>query len=84
MAPRGVRTIFYPPLTDNADFSLLFIETSGCLPMCGHATTQLGSGLDAVLPSIEGRTWMTGRGQHFVDDAQPYAHGFSLQGRYSA
>lgn len=31
-------TLLYPPVTDNADFSLLFIETSGCLPMCGHAT----------------------------------------------
>ncbi|MBN3727162.1 4-hydroxyproline epimerase [Burkholderia sp. Ac-20379] len=42
MEPRGHAhmsgTIFYPPLSENADFSLLFIETSGCLPMCGHAT----------------------------------------------
>ncbi|MCL1079332.1 4-hydroxyproline epimerase [Parashewanella spongiae] len=28
----------YPPCTDNADASILFIETSGCLPMCGHGT----------------------------------------------
>lgn len=34
-------TIFYPASSPEADFSLLFIETSGCLPMCGHAT--LGS-----------------------------------------
>lgn len=26
----------YPPSADAADFGLLFIETSGCLPMCGH------------------------------------------------
>jgi len=26
----------YPPSRDDADFGLLFIETSGCLPMCGH------------------------------------------------
>lgn len=42
LEPRGHAhmsgTIFYPPVSDNADFSLLFIETSGCLPMCGHAT----------------------------------------------
>tara|TARA_R110001599_G_scaffold8651_3_gene41944 strand:- start:27934 stop:28938 length:1005 start_codon:yes stop_codon:yes gene_type:complete len=31
-------TILYPPISDNADISLLFIETSGCLPMCGHGT----------------------------------------------
>lgn len=30
--------LLYPPINDNADASILFIETSGCLPMCGHAT----------------------------------------------
>ncbi|HAT41456.1 MAG TPA: 4-hydroxyproline epimerase [Rheinheimera sp.] len=28
----------YPPCSSNADCSILFIETSGCLPMCGHGT----------------------------------------------
>lgn len=28
----------YPPCSENADASVLFIETSGCLPMCGHGT----------------------------------------------
>ncbi|WP_133406611.1 4-hydroxyproline epimerase [Parashewanella tropica] len=28
----------YPPCSANADASILFIETSGCLPMCGHGT----------------------------------------------
>lgn len=28
----------YPPTTDEADVGILFIETSGCLPMCGHGT----------------------------------------------
>ncbi|MCC2615016.1 4-hydroxyproline epimerase [Aestuariibacter halophilus] len=28
----------YPPCSDNADAALLFVETSGCLPMCGHGT----------------------------------------------
>ncbi|MCO6055570.1 4-hydroxyproline epimerase [Pseudomonas sp. MOB-449] len=41
LEPRGHShmsgTLFYPPVSPNADFSLLFIETSGCLPMCGHA-----------------------------------------------
>lgn len=44
-----------------------------------EGATQLKSGLDAVFPSIEGRAWITGRGEHFIDDAQPYAYGFSLQ-----
>lgn len=29
-------SIIYPPITDDADAAVLFIETSGCLPMCGH------------------------------------------------
>jgi proline racemase len=28
----------YPPERTDSDASLLFIETSGCLPMCGHGT----------------------------------------------
>jgi 4-hydroxyproline epimerase len=28
----------YPPTLDNTDIGILFIETSGCLPMCGHGT----------------------------------------------
>ncbi|NQZ81848.1 MAG: 4-hydroxyproline epimerase [Colwellia sp.] len=28
----------YPPCSEDADASILFIETSGCLPMCGHGT----------------------------------------------
>ncbi|MEX3693834.1 4-hydroxyproline epimerase [Paraburkholderia sp. BR14263] len=44
-----------------------------------ESTTRLGNGLDAVFPSIEGRAWITGRPEHYVDDTQPYAHGFSLQ-----
>lgn len=31
-------SFLYPPCSANADFSILFIETSGCLPMCGHGT----------------------------------------------
>jgi len=29
-------SILYPPGSDDADIGILFIETSGCLPMCGH------------------------------------------------
>lgn len=28
----------YPPTQSDADIGILFIETSGCLPMCGHGT----------------------------------------------
>lgn len=28
----------YPPHSEEADASILFVETSGCLPMCGHGT----------------------------------------------
>lgn len=31
-------SIFYPPSDPLNDFGILFIETSGCLPMCGHGT----------------------------------------------
>lgn len=45
LEPRGHShmsgTLLYPPVSTEADCSLLFIETTGCLPMCGHAT--LGS-----------------------------------------
>lgn len=29
-------SILYPPSAPENDFGILFIETSGCLPMCGH------------------------------------------------
>lgn len=31
-------SILYPPLRPDTDAAVLFIETSGCLPMCGHGT----------------------------------------------
>ncbi|WP_291959423.1 4-hydroxyproline epimerase [Maribacter sp.] len=31
-------SIFYPASDPRNDFGILFIETSGCLPMCGHGT----------------------------------------------
>ena len=50
--------ILYEPLSDDTDAALLFIETSGCLPMCGHGTigtvtVLLEEGL--VTPKREGR-----------------------------
>ncbi|WP_423185874.1 4-hydroxyproline epimerase [Alishewanella sp. d11] len=48
----------YPPCSDNADAAVLFIETSGCLPMCGHGTigtvtAALESGL--IMPKTPGQ-----------------------------
>ncbi len=31
-------SILYPPTRSDCDIAILFIETSGCLPMCGHGT----------------------------------------------
>jgi 4-hydroxyproline epimerase len=31
----------YPPTRADSDIGILFIETSGCLPMCGHGTIGL-------------------------------------------
>lgn len=40
--PRGHEvmsgSILYPSTRDDCDIAILFIETSGCLPMCGHGT----------------------------------------------
>ena len=30
--------ILYPPTRPDCDVAVLYIETSGCLPMCGHGT----------------------------------------------
>jgi 4-hydroxyproline epimerase len=51
-------SILYPPTTADGDVSVLFIEVSGCLPMCGHGTIgtvtmALEQGL--VTPSEPGR-----------------------------
>ncbi len=51
-------TILYEPLREDTDCALLFIETSGCLPMCGHGaigtvTVLIEEGL--VTPRVEGR-----------------------------
>ncbi len=50
-------SILYEPMRADADAAILFIETSGCLPMCGHGTigtvtVMLEEGL--VTPRREG------------------------------
>lgn len=54
-------SILYPPHDPENDFSILFIETSGCLPMCGHGTIgtitiAIEEGL--VTPKIPGKIRM--------------------------
>ncbi len=49
--------ILYPPTRDDCEVAILFIETSGCLPMCGHGTigtvtTVIERGL--VTPRVPG------------------------------
>lgn len=51
-------SILYPPCDPSNDVGVLFIETSGCLPMCGHGTIgtvtiALEEGL--VTPKIPGQ-----------------------------
>lgn len=54
-------SILYPPHDPENDFAILFIETSGCLPMCGHGTIgtitiAIEGGL--VSPKIPGKIRM--------------------------
>ena len=51
-------SILYPPTDAENDIGILFIETSGCLPMCGHGTIgtvtiMLEEGL--VRPKVPGQ-----------------------------
>lgn len=51
-------SILYPPADEANDVGVLFIETSGCLPMCGHGTIgtvtmMIEEGL--VKPQVPGR-----------------------------
>src|SRR5438552_14858357 len=59
--PRGYdmtsRSILYPPTRDDCDAAILFIETSGCLPMCGHGTIGIVTAIieqGLVTPKAEG------------------------------
>ena len=54
-------SILFPPHDPKNDFSILFIETSGCLPMCGHGTIgtitiAIEEGL--ITPKIPGKIKM--------------------------
>jgi 4-hydroxyproline epimerase len=50
-------SILYPPHDPVNDIAVLFIETSGCLPMCGHGTIgtiTIGIEEGLIIPKIPG------------------------------
>jgi 4-hydroxyproline epimerase len=54
-------SILYPPHNPENDMAVLFIETSGCLPMCGHGTigtitVAIEAGL--IQPKVPGKIRM--------------------------
>lgn len=54
-------SIFYPPSNTENDFGILFIETSGCLPMCGHGTIgaiTIGIEEGLIIPKVPGQVRM--------------------------
>lgn len=54
-------SIFYPPANPDNDFGILFIETSGCLPMCGHGTIgaiTIGIEEGLIMPKVPGQVRM--------------------------
>lgn len=54
-------SIFYPPSDPKNDLGILFIETSGCLPMCGHGTIgaiTIGIEEQLILPKEPGKVRM--------------------------
>jgi proline racemase len=50
--------ILQPPTRDDADWGVLFIEVSGCLPMCGHGTIGVATVLveTGMVPVTEPET----------------------------
>lgn len=59
--------ILQPPTRPDADFGVLYIEVSGCLPICGHGA------MGAATVLVE-----TGLGQYMLDPTDPYPAGFRV------
>jgi 4-hydroxyproline epimerase len=54
-------SILYPPHSPDNDVAVLFIETSGCLPMCGHGTIgtiTMGVEYGLIKPKVPGKVRM--------------------------
>jgi 4-hydroxyproline epimerase len=70
--------ILYPPTRDDCDVGVLYIETSGCLPMCGHGTIgtvtmAIENGL--VTPKTPGKL-------HLDTPAGPVVAHYKMDGEY--
>lgn len=51
-------SFIYPPLDPEHDAAILFIETSGCLPMCGHGmigTVTIAIEEKLIVPKVHGQ-----------------------------
>lgn len=51
----------YPPIDPDHDAAILFIETSGCLPMCGHGTigiVTIAIEEELIIPKVKGHLWL--------------------------
>ncbi|SFR51709.1 proline racemase [Robiginitalea myxolifaciens] len=54
-------SLLFPPHDPANDFAILFIETSGCLPMCGHGTigtVTIAIERGLVIPKVPGKLRM--------------------------
>lgn len=54
-------SFIYPPHDAQNDFAILFVETSGCLPMCGHGTIgtiTIGIEEGLIIPKVPGKIKM--------------------------
>lgn len=54
-------SMIYPPHDPENDFAILFVETSGCLPMCGHGTIgtiTIGIEEGLIKPKVAGKIKM--------------------------
>lgn len=54
-------SFIYPPHDPENDFAILFVETSGCLPMCGHGTIgtiTIGIEEGLIKPKVPGKVKM--------------------------
>ena len=54
-------SFLYPPHDPENDFAILFVETSGCLPMCGHGTIgtiTIGIEEGLIKPKVAGKVKM--------------------------
>ncbi len=54
-------SFLFPPHNPDNDFAILFVETSGCLPMCGHGTigtVTIALEEELIVPKIPGHLKM--------------------------